>query len=117
MAVAACATWLPPGGDRKSDQSAVTAPCAEPGQPAPKSLAELAGDAGVSRRTMAEAAKVVMQAGPRLPRQRRMVTSRASDNQPHHQPALRSPRSCPGKKVPLQNTHSTAESSPTTNTR
>lgn len=69
MAVAACANWLPSGGQpgsaaaALSDESAVTALSPEP---AGKSLAALADDAGVSRRTMAQAAKVVKQATPEV---------------------------------------------------
>lgn len=61
IAVAACAKWLPSGGQPESATVALSG-----AEPAGKSLAALADDAGVSRRTMAHAAKVVKEAAPEV---------------------------------------------------
>ncbi len=69
MAVAACAQWKPRGGAQyrsapgalRSEDAATPA-----GKQAEKSLADLASDAGVSRRTMAQASKVAKTAAPEV---------------------------------------------------
>lgn len=65
MAVAACATWMTHGGEVYKDRSAAAA-LRSSDELAPKSLAALAEHAGVSRRTMAEAAELVKQGAPQV---------------------------------------------------
>lgn len=62
MAVAACATWLPVG---RPANSATIAQLPD-APPAGRSIEQLADDAGVSRRTMQHAAKVVKDAAPEV---------------------------------------------------
>lgn len=62
MAVAACAKWLPVG---RPANSATIAQLPD-APPAGRSIEQLADDAGVSRRTMQHAAKVVKEAAPEV---------------------------------------------------
>lgn len=61
MAVASCASWMPEGRPKNP------APGAEfPAGPAPKTIADLAHDAGVGQRTMERAARVAKEATPEV---------------------------------------------------
>lgn len=84
MAVASCASWMPEGRPKNH------APGAEfPGGQVPKTIADLAHDAGVGQRTMERAARVEKNAAPEVAQavaQGSLSVERAADISPHGRP-------------------------------